>query len=596
MNNKDNIYLFREGTHLEAYNYFGSHILEGEVVFRVYAPNAKEMYLVGEFNGWDKSNPMRKIDDAGVWELAVKGLNEYDSYKYLVVTKEGWELYKSDPYGFHFETRPGTATKIYNLKGFKWEDSSWILSRDIRNIYEGPLNIYEVHAGSFRKGVRSYKELKESLIPYVKEMGYSHIELMPLTEYPYDPSWGYQVIGYYGVTSRYGTPKDLMDFVNSCHKEGIGVIIDWVPAHFPKDETGLYRWDGSHLYEYYDELKRYHQSWGTAVFDYGKKEVRSFLLSNALFWIKEFHVDGIRTDAVSSMLYLDYNRQAGQWRPNVFGGKENLEAIEFLKDLNSRIKAEEPNCLLIAEESTAWPGVTKPVFEGGLGFDYKWNMGWMNDTLKYLSMDGWARSHNPNLMTFPISYAYSEKYILALSHDEVVHMKGSLLSKIPGSQGDKLRQLRTYLGYVMAHPGKKLLFMGGELADTNEWDFQGELSWHLLESEDHKSFKGMVKELNNFYNENPCLWSRDSDFGGFEWLNVERVKEGLVSFIRYDNHGNSIIVLSNFLDRPADNIYMPGPGKYNIVFNTSGREEAVLIREDGVYLEGFTTAYIKKEV
>lgn len=595
MKTAENMNLYLKGEHRRAYEYFGSHLTEEGVVFRVFAPNALKVYVTGDFNSWSKENPLKKVDDSGVFEGLLKNAKEYSTYKYLVVTKEGEELYKTDPYGFHFELRPSTASKVYDLKNYSWTDGEWLRSRKEKDHYREPLNIYEVNPGSFRKGIVSFRELSKVLIPYVKEMGYTHIELMPVSEYPYDPSWGYQVIGYFGVTSRYGTPSDLQYFVNRCHEENIGVILDWVPGHYPKDEAGLYKWDGSYLYEYEDQQKRYHKGWGTAVFDFGKPLVRSFLISNALYWLREYHFDGIRVDAVSSMLYLDYDRQEGEWTKNIHGGNENLEAMEFFRELNKAVTEEIKGALMVAEESTSFPGITKGVQEGGLGFTYKWNMGWMNDSLKYIGLSEAERLKSPHLITFPISYGFSEKYILPLSHDEVVHLKASLLNKVQGSKEEKFLMLRAYLGYMVAHPGKKLLFMGGEIAQEKEWDFEGEVSWELLSDKNHLEFQSMVKSLNHVYRENPPLYKLDTDSWGFRWFNEDRVKDGVFCFERKDGEGNEILVLSNFTKNTVKNIYLKEGKEYQILFDTSIGKKRTEITAKGVSLSGHTTLYLKEK-
>jgi len=590
------LHSFHEGTHTRAYEFFGAHRDRDGVVFRVYAPHARDVYVVGDFNLWQRKMVMERIEGAGVWEAVVEGVKTFDSYKYLIITPSGESLYKADPYGFHCEKRPGTASKFFDLEGFAWEDRTFMEQRNKTSLQTGPFHIYEVHLGSFRKEVASYRQFAEVLIPYAKEMGYTHLELMPVAEYPYDPSWGYQVTGYYAPTSRYGTPHELMAFVNRCHQEGLGVILDWVPAHYPKDDAGLYRWDGTYLYDYEEEKKRYHHQWGTAVFDWGKPEVRSFLISNALYWLKEYHFDGIRVDAVSSMLYLDYNRSEGQWEPNEFGGKENIEAVSFLRDLNQRVKEEAPECLMIAEESTAWPEVTAPVEAGGLGFDYKWNMGWMNDTLKYMESDEEERQKNAHRMTFSITYAFGEKYILPLSHDEVVHLKKSLFEKMPGNRDEKWMQLRAYMGYVMAHPGKKLMFMGGEMAQETEWDYQGELPWHLLVNEDHGNYHRMIRSLNWFYQNTPALWQWDNDPRGFQWIDSQRAKEGLMVFERRCAEGTPVIVLANFSSKHIESIPLPGGKHYQVVFSTNPNPDAMRITETGVAIPGYTTGFITREV
>ena len=517
------IHLFHQGKNCHAYTLLGAHRQErggaDGYVFRVWAPNARAAYVTGDFNGWSTDHPMEKRTDQGLWEAFVPGLSEYCCYKYILEDDSGRRHYKGDPYAFHAQTRPETASRLYDLDGYQWRDKAWRSRKRGENPYREPMNIYEVHFGSWKRfedgNFFDYHKMAEELIPYVKDMGYTHIELMPLAEYPYDGSWGYQIIGYYAATSRYGTPDGLMAFIDACHNAGISVILDWVPGHFPKDEAGLYRFDGQPCYEYGDPLKAEHRDWGTMVFDWGRNEVKSFLISNAVFWLDKFHADGLRVDAVASMLYLDYNREHGEWRPNAYGGKENLEAIDFLRELNAEVFARFPSVLMIAEESTAWPLVTKPVDVGGLGFNFKWNMGWMNDTLLYMQQDPLFRGGCHNHLTFALTYIFSENYILPLSHDEVVHMKGSLIGKMPGEYEAKFANLRAYLSYMMTHPGKKLLFMGGELAQFSEWSCEGQLDWDLLEYPLHQKFHRFIKELNQLYLAQAPLWEMDDSWAGF---------------------------------------------------------------------------------
>lgn len=592
---KDDCYLFGKGINYEIYNKLGAHQVTQDGVkgtyFAVWAPNAENVSVVGDFNGWiGYEHNMEMNNDSGIWELFIPGIGEGQLYKYAISTKTGETLFKADPYGFWSENRPGNASKVADIDSYKWKDSKWLKEKTNENHYEKPMSIYEVHLGSWRKdfkdekdadGFYDYRRLADELVEYVSEMGYTHVELMGILEHPFDGSWGYQVVGYFAPTARHGKPQDFMYLVDQLHKAGIGVILDWVPAHFPRDAHGLAMFDGTPLYEYADTRLGEHPDWGTKVFDYSKTEVVNFLIANALFWVEKYHIDGLRVDAVASMLYLDYGRQDGQWVANKYGGNENLEAIEFFKHLSSIMRTRNPRAYVIAEESTAWPNVTKAPEDNGLGFSYKWNMGWMHDFLEYAKLDPLFKKNNHNKMTFGMTYAFSENFILVLSHDEVVHLKCSMINKMPGYPSDKFKNLKTAYTFMMGHPGRKLLFMGQEFAQLQEWSEARSLDWYLLEEPEHKDMQEYVKKLLHIYKETPALYTETKGYDAFEWINADDCDRSIFSFIRKTteaNYKNAIGVVCNFtpMERPDYVVGVPKAGTYKRIVTTETGDTKVI--------------------
>ena len=581
------MYLFGQATHYDIYKKLGAHPAEIRkkkgILFDVWAPHAAEVYVIGTFNDWNETaNPMRRLEPAGIgiFEAFIPKAELGDLYKYLIITPDGRKLYKADPYANYAEVRPGTASRIADIEHFKWTDDKWMDKRkQTEDVYAEPMAIYEVHPGSWMRhpgreddGYYSYREMAAALTKYVKGMGYSHVELMGISEYPYDGSWGYQVTGYYAPTSRYGTPEDFVYLVNYLHKHGIGVILDWVPAHFPKDAHGLADFDGCPLYEYADPRMGEHPEWGTKIFDYGKSEVKNFLIGSALMWIEHYHIDGLRVDAVASMLYLDYGKKEGQWIANKYGENKNLEAIEFFRHINTLITGRNHGTVMIAEESTAWPMVTGPADKGGLNFTYKWNMGWMHDFLDYMSLDPYFRKNNHHKMTFAMSYNNSEKYILVLSHDEVVHLKKSMWEKMPGDEEDKFRNLKSAYSFMMGHPGKKLLFMGQDFGQLREWSEERELDWYLMEEPRHRQLNEYFRELLHIYRKYPAMYEQDSDWNGFEWINADDADRSIYSFVRKSKNGkNSLLFVCNMTPVARDNyrVGVPKKGTYHLLLNSN---------------------------
>lgn len=597
------MYLFGQGTHYDIYRKLGAHPeARGRakgVRFAVWAPHAERVSVIGSFNGWQEdAHEMKRLEPMGIYELFVKGAKIGDLYKFYIETADGRKLYKADPYAFSSELRPGTASRVADIDGFAWSDSRWMKKRQgMKDIQEQPMAIYEVHPGSWKRhpgredeGFYTYRELAHSLTDYVKEMGYTHVELMGIAEYPFDGSWGYQVTGYYAPTSRYGTPEDFMYFVNYLHKNNIGIILDWVPAHFPKDAHGLADFDGEPLYEYADARKGEHPDWGTKIFDYGRTEVKNFLIGSALMWVEHYHIDGLRVDAVASMLYLDYGKQDGQWVANEYGENKNLDAIEFFRHLNTLVRGRNPGVAMIAEESTAWPMVTGDAEQGGLNFNFKWNMGWMHDFLDYMKLDPYFRKYNHHRLTFAMSYNGSENYILVLSHDEVVHLKCSMLNKMPGLGRDKFDNLKVGYAFMMGHPGKKLLFMGQDFAQLREWSEERELDWYLLAEKEHAQVHEVMKELLSIYHQYPAMYQDDNSFDGFEWINANDAEKSIYSFIRKSRTGRkNLLFVLNFtpVERKDYRVGVPYKRQYKLIFNSdderfggSGKERPLIYKAE----------------
>ena len=574
-------HLLAEGTHMFMYERLGAHLVDIDgsqgVLFAVWAPNAERVSVVGEFNQWDgRRHPMRFHPDNGIWELFVPGLGEGTLYKYEIKTHyQGYMVSKADPVGFFSEMRPKNASIVWDIDKYSWLDKDWMATRESRQATDAPISIYEVHLGSWQRKNGwewlTYRDLIDDLIPYIKDLGYTHIELLPVAEHPFDGSWGYQVTGFFAPTSRFGTPDDFMAFVDACHQADIGVILDWVPAHYPKDEIGLGFFDGTHLYEHEDPRQGSHPDWGTYIFNFGRNEVRQFLISNALFWLDKYHIDGLRVDAVASMLYLDFSREDGEWVPNRYGGRENIEAIEFIRSFNTAVHDKFPSAITIAEESTAWGGVSHPVSEGGLGFNYKWNMGWMHDSLQFMKDDPVYRSYHHGTLTFSLLYAFTENFILPFSHDEVVHLKRSMLDKMPGDVWQKFANLRLLYGYMWSHPGKKLLFMGGEFGQWTEWSEARSLAWNLLDEDPHHSaLQDLVRRLNLLYNDEPALHEIEYSWDGFKWLDLHDSQNSILAYSRHDSNGDSIQIVCNFTPvvRYGYRLGVPSEGSYEEIINT----------------------------